>query len=674
MMDEFTRALEDKSMAILGASRHGKSGLAQIISRAVIRRGFDGLTGIDPHGEYARAIAEFIANPMNGVIDREVHFIDPSSATTIGINPLDTYGDTSWEACHDAAQLLTSVVEARFGQSAEETPRLAKIVYLAGMLCARKGLTVVELVQLLSIGTDALRDSLLHDFDNTIVKGELEDLFTLAQTQPARFIDYVDSTKSRFVRSLGDPRLMRILGQPHGLNPRKVMDGRAIVLAPLDGLSASGAAFVGTLLTSMYVAAARKRPPMCSARHRLVLDEAESLITVETARLVDQCSKFGLNLIFAIQRLGQIRAKGEFICDALLTNTGIKVCFGGLEPASARFMAETLFTGHIDLAEWKEGTERPTAVGQDRETVRNRSRAESEAVTEGHGEAETSSHAFARGDSHGSNRAHGAGHASGRSAQLTLTPDAGFMAPTPVPGNPVGFVGPTGVLGQSAGATEQDSTFASDGESHVASEVEIDATAHSSSWFNAITRGVTLSAGESECFVTRYEWLPSSTYTLEEQLHRLTGEIMNLPRRICLVKIAGNKPFKTRTKDLSPTFRSVEFRNEMLPVFNAAVTRRSGLMRLNTDIDREIAARASAIIDRARPHLEPQHSDYQAQSQPPPETPAAPPATDEARYAQEFWKRQVDAHKAKKAKANKPKRTKPRLVVDNDPSPSNDQR
>src|SRR5436189_4129584 len=70
------------------------------------------------------------------------------------------------------------------------------------------------------------------------------------------------------------------------------------------------------------------------------------------------------------------------ILNAILTNTGIKIVFGGLDPNDADLLARLLFTGHLDLAEWKLGSERPVAVGQDKTTIANWSRAEMEAQSE----------------------------------------------------------------------------------------------------------------------------------------------------------------------------------------------------------------------------------------------------------------------------------------------------
>ncbi|AGK57033.1 hypothetical protein HYPDE_26763 [Hyphomicrobium denitrificans 1NES1] len=319
--------------------------------------------------------------------------IDAASDMAVGLNPLEPHSDTP-EGWHEAAITLSSAIESRFGASPEETPRLSRLLYVGGYLCARRGLTLIELLELFTVGGEDLRTALIEDFDDHIIRRELEDLHLLAVRNVREFITLVESCKNRLVRWLGDRRLRRMLGQTRGLSPRAVMDGAEIVIADLSALTYQDAALVGTIMTSMYVAAARRRTPLHGATHRLIVDEAESLITIDTARAADQVAKHRLFLTLSVQRLGQLRARGDFIADALFTNCGVKVCFGGLEPESARFMAEMLFAGHIDLEEWKAGSARPTVVGVDKVILKGRTRGRHQA--EGLGRAQGHARSISR--------------------------------------------------------------------------------------------------------------------------------------------------------------------------------------------------------------------------------------------------------------------------------------
>ncbi len=282
----------------VGGTRRGKSGLYQIIARNLAARR-EGFTLLDPHGECARAVRDWMANPVNGCSDIKVHFFDPASSDVIGLNCLTPYDD-SFEAAHDAAQTLTSVIESRFEASPEQTPRLSRLIYVAAFICAKHKLTLLEVLEVLSLGGGELRRALLHDFDNQIVRSELEDLHTLATRSPREFLALVESVRNRLVRWLADPRLARCLGQRRGLDLTTVMDESHVLLFDGSGLAYADAALLSCFITSMGVAAARQRPPLQSPTHRLTIHEAESMLTVDCARGVDQTAKYGLTYTFAI--------------------------------------------------------------------------------------------------------------------------------------------------------------------------------------------------------------------------------------------------------------------------------------------------------------------------------------------------------------------------------------
>jgi hypothetical protein len=592
--------LNDGHAIIFGGTRRGKSALVQLMARPIARSYREGFTLLDLHGECAQAVFEWLANPHNSDPRRPVHLLKPGSDLVFGLNVLEPHDD-SWEAAHDAAMVLISALESWFEASPEQTPRLARIVYVAAHLCARKRLTLLELLELLTLGGNAVRESLLSDFDNQVVRREVEDLHVLALRSPRAFLDVVESARNRFVRLLADRRLARILGQRTGINPRRLMDGRHLTLVDLSSLAGADGAFLGTLITNTFVAAAKRRPALHCARHRLIGDEFESMICTETARLVDQCAKFGLSLICAVQRFGQLRNKGPFIFDALMGNTTVKICFGGLEVESARYIAESFFSGSVDLAEWKRGSERPVAIGQSIRTVRSKTDTKQRSSTSGHSHTSgtTRSRAHVRSWSHTNGTGSGTIQSTADSTSQAYSyydPDNVSLAMIP----PTGFVQGAGAAAVS-GASEQQFSSDSYGESEMEGYAETESETHSSS----ATRGHSRARGTSETYVTDYAWMPSQTYSLEEQLHRLTAEIVNLPRRHCVVKVEGEPPFRMRTADLTPPFQSKTFKQLALPRFQQLVAARSPYLRPAAEIDAEIATRLAALTKPEPP--EPEH-------------------------------------------------------------------
>jgi hypothetical protein len=158
------------------------------------------------------------------------------------------------------------------------------------------------------------------------------------------------------------------------------------------------------------------------------------------------------------------------------------------------------------------------------------------------------------------------------------------------------------------------------------------ARGHARTNARASTEGVSTAKSESEAFVTRFQDLPTQMFSLEEQLHRLTGEIMTLPRRECFVKLEGQAPYRARTADVGPAFKSLEFRSEMLPRYLQSVALRSRYLVPATAVDAEIAARLQAIT--ARPCAP--EPDFGV-PEPMPNIVDTP-----QRYGREFWKRQQE--------------------------------
>lgn len=611
---EILRDIADAHVAIFGKTRVGKSMLLEALAEAIAKNPLEGFTFICPHGT-ARAVAERLANPANGCHGRRVHVLDPSSSMVFGANPFETYDD-SWDACHDAALLWTSSVASNYGTAMHETPRLETNLYVLGMFAAHKKLTLTELLPALSLAGAEIREFLLSNFNNHAVAGVLADLHELAARQPARFLEQIDSWKNRHVRWLGDKRLGRIFGQQKGLNARAVMDDRDIVLVDLSTLAQEDADFLATILVCRYFAAAKRRPPHACARHRIIIDEAAGSLCTATAQLLDQCAKFGLLGIFSLQRVSQLEEKGEFITGALMVNTGVKIVFNTPEAISARMLAENIFTGYVDLQEWKPASVRPVAVGNDKVTIRGRSQAEHAAHAESSADTDMRSWARASAAMNATMFSSGAAFGSGENLSFASMPaDQVLAAPT--------------LLSKTSGRNSASNSSSARGLSSGRSSSRQYARGRARTDARASTEGASSAESESEAFVTRYEDLPTQMFSLEEQLHRLTGEIMTLPRRECFVRLEGHAPFRARTADVQPAFRSIEFRAEMLPRYLQTVAQRSAYLVPADQVDAEIAARLQAITTApSQPG-----ADFTA-PEPMPNVVDAP-----QRYAREFWNR-----------------------------------
>jgi hypothetical protein len=70
---------------------------------------------------------------------------------------------------------------------------------------------------------------------------------------------------------------------------------------------------------------------------------------------------------------------------------------------------------------------------------------------------------------------------------------------------------------------------------------------------------------------------------------------MTLPRRECFVKLEGRPPFRARTADVPPAFKSIDFKAEWLPRYLTSAAQRSPYLKPAADVDAEIAARLARI-------------------------------------------------------------------------------
>jgi hypothetical protein len=246
-------------------------------------------------------------------------------------------------------------------------------------------------------------------------------------------------------------------------------------------------------------------------------------------------------------------------------------------------MAETLYAGHLDLAEWKCGTERPVAVGNDKVIVHNRSRAHHHAEHTGFASIDMRSAGRMASAASATISAWGASTSQGHSDGLSLGPPEALPFDT------------APALRQSTGNNLSRNTSASGAHSATRTSARHSARATGTTTSHARAQGTSLATGESEAFVTRYQVLPTAIFTLEEQLYRAAAHLAQLPRRLCVIKVEDQPPYTTRTPDLTPAFKSAAFQAEMLPRYMQLVARRSRYLVPSANVDAEIAARVQRL-------------------------------------------------------------------------------
>ena len=372
---------------IVGSSGRGKSKLVEDILRQDIQSSDKhGVLVIDPHGSLFDDNVKWCA--WNRIEDqRTIHILNPSEDKwSIGFNPLrpDPAIDVSVKT-----DMMVNAVAATFGEDSARTPLLKKCLRAVFYALSVKGYTLLEATELVSVSDPhKIRRYITSNLGDRVYQALWDDFNTLAgSTRTSRqFVEMFSSTNNRMIEFLGAPTIRNIIGQKdHVLDLRKCMDEGAIVLcnlAPSPNLSLDNARLLGSLLVNDVLASSLTRDPGDPNLRPFfcVIDECASFLSGDVASMLDQCRKFGVHLMLIHQRLGQLRAAGEDIYNAVMTGAQTKVVFGGLTYPDAMEMAADIFLGELDLEKGVETTKSPTVVAQEIEWLESESESSTEAT------------------------------------------------------------------------------------------------------------------------------------------------------------------------------------------------------------------------------------------------------------------------------------------------------
>lgn len=651
-----------------GSSGTGKSQSLISLARHKIRNPLTGIVVVDPEGEIGPACFEYIANPKNGLGWRKVHYLRPSSATEIFALPFLWVPDRNPLDCHNkAVRARTIFSQAVTVGAGDYGPRLQKYFYLGAVGLALTGRPLIDMPDIFG-STSHLREVLSAAYPHAFLRDAMEAVDLL---NPRAQIEYTDPLVSRLMPIFGNDVLRRVFGPQPPLDFKAILEKREIAILDLSGLEHADAVLVGKAFTNLVIHEAMQREPNREPHAFILIDEAFDFITPDLARGFDRLRKRNIQLCLSIQRLAQLKKAPDddavAIMSAVIGGTRTKVIFRLNEPDDAEYMMRVMFTGFIPLNEWKDGTERPVAVGQHIEIVRNRSSARHNAEHEATTETESVAYSTARtrtisvteADSEsetdptsdatafGENSAESTGTASSTFAatgdSISMDPMTGgvFLPPTSTNLTSSASSGSctTGTASRGSGTTATDISGSSHGRTtgrttaitEAYGETESETHGYSRGRMSGTSRGTSDSTGDSETYVTTFEWMNSQLYSLTEQHHRLTGEIQNLALRECFLKIDNAKPVRTRTVDCPPAFKSAYFRRVMLPLFYLKAVAQSPYLFPTKEVDAAIAARLANLL-APTPH-EAEHDFAASEPIPPHDDLIANPAA----YAARFW-------------------------------------
>jgi hypothetical protein len=529
-----------RHIQLVGASGTGKSKLIEGMIRQDIMAG-RGLCLIDPHGALVDDIVKWCAS--RGLDrHRRVRVIEPSEATwSFGFNPLRLDGIVEPIVRVDA--MVAACAQVWGGEDLASTPRLKKTLRAVFYVLAMRGLTIAEAPSLTSASMATARRELTEGLPDSVFNVLWKDLNALSRRE---FVEVFESTNNRIGEFLTSPLVRRMLGQrEHTLDLRESMDAGDILLfnlVPGTGLSADNVRLLGTLLTSEFRLCAMQRDVTYAQRHpfTLYIDECHEFLTSDVERMLDQTRKFGLHLVLAHQRLGQLRDRSPGIYNGVMTGGQTKIVFGGLTDDDAEIMAREVFRSSFNLERPKHILDKPIVVDEVPYWL------ESENESEGGSESLTVSESSSWGTLSGSS--------GGSSEQYDINGQV---------------CGSGSVSGDSSGSSESFSTTESRSES--------------SSWSKT--------HGRSQTLKPMRQTMATAVHSLDEELHLAIVRLRELPKQAAIVKRRGHPPVRFRPSDVTPPLAAPR----RIADFVERVRIATPFLASAENVDREMVARNEGL-------------------------------------------------------------------------------
>lgn len=492
---------------IVGASGTGKSKfLESLICQDIDNR--RGLCLLDPHGTLAKDVLAYVSRRI--FPPKHFYYVQPARDDwTCIYNPLNRTTADNW--FHVSAMKL-AVLKAWGQDSSLDTPRLDEWLTTAIYTGVELGLTLPDLARLFepAVERNVQRRAIIERLpeSQTRIRAAWEQLCYLAEKKPVDFENLVGAASRRLSRFVDNPRLTRMYGVAGvSLDLASLMDEGGVLivdLSPAGRFYAEDAQLFGTLLlTDFYLQMFNRK--RTEKGFTLYIDEFQNYATKDIARMLDEARKFGLQMVLAHQRPGQLQnsdsAQERDIYSAVMTNARNKVVFGGVDPAELEPIARLLTINTFDPKKVKEEIRTRSVIDYQKQ------------YWQAHSHSRTSGNSYSSGGGTGHGSMSASGHAWGNAA--AYDPNSGLFGPTQLH------------------ITESTSWQSSYGSSDFASESWADTQSESE------TEGVT----EFPVLVpVMGEQLTSIYYeTPEEQLLQAIAVLYDQQQRQAMVKLIGQK-------------------------------------------------------------------------------------------------------------------------------------
>ncbi len=305
-----------KHMHVIGATGTGKSTLLQSCIVQDIHLG-NGVAVLDPHGDLIESILPYI--PESRIQD--VILIDPADGEyPVGFNILTAHSDIEKEILASDLVSVFRRLSTSFGDQMHSVLANAILAFLE----SSTGGTLMDLRRFL-IEKEFRNEFLKTVSDQSVIYYWQKEYPLLKTSSIGPILTRLDS----FLR----PKLIRnMVAQKKSLDFEAIMDSKKILLIKLaQGLIGTENSYLlGTFFVSKIYQAAMARQIQSKTDRipfYLYIDEFQNFTTQSMSGILSGTRKYGLGCILAHQDMSQLQKQDTELANAVVSNSGTRVCF-----------------------------------------------------------------------------------------------------------------------------------------------------------------------------------------------------------------------------------------------------------------------------------------------------------------------------------------------------------
>src|SRR3990172_1878857 len=307
-----------RHMYVVGKTGTGKTTLLRNMMISDILAG-NGVAVVDPHGEFAEAILDFIPEHR---IDDVIYFNPADLDFPIAFNAIE---NVNIKERHLVSSSLIGVFKKIWVDS--WGPRLEYVLRNAILaLLETPNSTLLGVMRILS--DKEYRKMIVENLTDPVVKQFWTDEF--AKYSSKFEVEAIAPIQNKVEQFLTNPMIRNIVGQKHSaFKMRDIMDSKKILIMNLSKgrIGEDSSALLGALLITKIQQAAMSRidaPEEDRSDFYLYVDEFQNFATESFAGILSEARKYRLDLILAHQYTTQLL---EPVRDAVLGNAGTLMCF-----------------------------------------------------------------------------------------------------------------------------------------------------------------------------------------------------------------------------------------------------------------------------------------------------------------------------------------------------------